>query len=976
MFSLIFFGLFMFFGLIAMLIGMLKGRKYKWQIPTTRIVMVVAATLIAMLLAAIVSYLVAMLLFAVLGGLLTSLPYVKTLFDTIPSISAVAKAFVAMILAPTFFFIFFFIARGVLYRFDGRIVKLISKMLGKDGKKEEAVSAEAVAEDTSSEFEINVAEEGVSDEAEAAESVAEEVVTTEDKPRKLTRKEKKNLRKSAYRSDKKFDAVGALCGAACGFLVYIVLLMPIVGALTPINGIAQTVLSKSDDGIMAVISDIADATVENPGAKTVKVLGGDLVYSGLTTYPINGKLTSMSRELKVLTDVGEVVTDALGDTDDKAKSADNLRAVSDTVGKSRMVTMLLSDFLSAASTEWSEGETFCGISAPGASGTLGDLLTDVYVIMKDSDYDTISGDIKTIVYSVALFVEHDAVGSLTGGGGTLDIFEDEELISGVMLELFENDRMAPLVGSITNMGISLMSDNLEISSKEDLYDDFVYDMKAAYDVNGTNVKELSAAIAEVYDDHGIEISAGVAECVALSMIQNVRVTDIETISDFFTDAGSPVGNVSANGAPITSLATSGNANAITVVDRIIASGATDVESLKEAVKTEFKDACANMSEEDFDKFAAELASKLYAGISANELKYGNALVANQAEIEENTLLVTEDQLEVVYVNIADKESEAKAIAHIFASAIAVVDDISNGNGEIDDLVASFGPVLDAFTESQLMGKEYTAKFLVAMFQSESVRSKIGFTLVQATDIATSINDGVANDNEKENYASLMKSIGSTVNIIKISADNGDTTAAVQELMADITPASAATLQKLSTPEMVKQQGVPEQSAAPVSDMLSDMFGNMSTAKESGEMTESEYEKESKAVNDMLNIGMSATKSDEKSVFGENSSTGITATEFVERATDSKVISKTVVNSVYGDGEEANVNPLNSGKNLSEEEQTELVGALDAEWKAHLNDNNDPAANAEYAKVIVSVASVVNLEVSIIGNQVVIPAVAA
>jgi hypothetical protein len=121
---------------------------------------------------------------------------------------------------------------------------------------------------------------------------------------------------------------------------------------------------------------------------------------------------------------------------------------------------------------------------------------------------------------------------------------------------------------------------------------------------------------------------------------------------------------------------------------------------------------------------------------------------------------------------------------------------------------------------------------------------------------------------------------------------------------------------------------------------------------------------------MMSIAMSAGSSGSTSTFGENSATNITATEFVDRAAGSVVISETLVNTVYGEEESAKVDPLASNRTLSDDEKGELVGAIDAKWQTQLETSNDEAANAEYQKVLTSVASIVNVNIAFTAGGVV------
>ena len=75
------------------------------------------------------------------------------------------------------------------------------------------------------------------------------------------------------------------------------------------------------------------------------------------------------------------------------------------------------------------------------------------------------------------------------------------------------------------------------------------------------------------------------------------------------------------------------------------------------------------------------------------------------------------------------------------------------------------------------------------------------------------------------------------------------------------------------------------------------------------------------------------------------------------------MSKTSVETVYEDGENAKSNPLNSKMNLNFIEKAELQMALNAKWNNQLATSNDEAANEEYKKTLTSIAVVINADVT-------------
>ena len=969
--------IFLFF-LLAMLVGFFKGKKYVWQFSVSRILIVLASAVVAVFLTALVSWL--------LGGALTGV--VSKLFKgeaaglltALPTIPDALQAIIASLLSPFIFLLFFLVIKSVAGIFNGHLCELVIKLVDKiklriekkkqlSKKLEESAPTEDAATVIEGEADAPVVLDG---ESEPEEKTAEtEEISAEEAPAQApVAIPKRKIRKQDYLSYR-LDKIGAVCGAVCSFLVLIVALMPFVGTLDTANSFVQMFAAtdkKEEKSAITTIAEVSDALAENVGCKTIEVLGGKLVYGGITTYPVNGKFAPMSRETAFISDMGEAIAMIRDKEGDKEAAAEALTETQLTFDKATMTPMLLSDLLSAASDKWAYGEKFCGIACPSLGEKFDPVMKGFVEIMKTSSYDTINGDYETITNTVAIVVKHDAMGGIKSSDGVLSIFRNEELVSGSVFELLENSRTAPMVEHITNVGVSVMTNKVGVpKNNTELYDDFISDMSAAY-LDATSYGEstydeltaLSDSVETIYDEHGIDLTKGVSSCIAASMITELETGSDAEMREFFADDESGVQYLSA--------ASSETDEAIAIIDKIASKVKKTMtkEELTELVKTELlatEGIGDAMSEEELVSTSERIASGMYKDVAAGNLKYKDAVFANVEEFAELTRVIPREALVIESGVVTDNREEADNLAKMFASAMDVVDSTSEGDYKIDEVITAFGPVLDVSAKTETIGEKQTAVLLTALLQSEKVRDGVGMTLIQATNVSTSMNKGYA---AGDTYAILMKSLGKTVEVMQISSDDGDATEAITELIADITPSSAETLQEISTPEMVKKQGINEKSAEPVSEMLSDMFGNMSTAKEEG-MPEERYEDEAKAVNDMLTIAMSANKSDEKNLFGtENSKTGITATDFVNRAADSIIISETFVNSVYGKegGEEPKLDPLLSNRQLTSAEKTELITALDAKWKTQLESSADKTANAEYQKVLVSIASIVNVQVEI------------
>ncbi|MBQ2385105.1 MAG: hypothetical protein II292_02760, partial [Clostridia bacterium] len=84
--------------------------------------------------------------------------------------------------------------------------------------------------------------------------------------------------------------------------------------------------------------------------------------------------------------------------------------------------------------------------------------------------------------------------------------------------------------------------------------------------------------------------------------------------------------------------------------------------------------------------------------------------------------------------------------------------------------------------------------------------------------------------------------------------------------------------------------------------------------------------------------------------------------------DSTAMSKTVVDTVYGEGDEPNVDPMNSNRDLASSEKEELLESLNNKWDASPKDEATK-------RQIVAIAAMMNMvvEVTDAGVTEVVPA---
>ncbi len=929
MFKLIFSCAFLFFALLFVGLGVLKGRKYLWGYSAARAGVVAVSAVLSTVLSVVVAGAIAdaaynmILNMGILGN-------AEGFLRDIPSAPEAFRAIVAMFLAPAFFFTFFLIIKAILNLITKIVAKIIVKSVRRSSetKSEEndaaADTAEATeAKEAKEETEIteiteNLAEnadaEEVAEIVEAAELAEdernenkEEVLTedsslgdvaleeasaTETKKDKKQKKEKK--KRNAELRATGINPLGMLFGGVSSFLLLIVILIPFVGPITVADGAIGLVGANSSNKIIGVVDEISDAAANNIGSKTVKALGGNVIYSALTTYEVGGQKVTLPKEAKFLTATGNAIAVVADKDVPRADAAGEVREVAEAFSNSTLIPVLAPEFLNSANASWEKGEAFHGIKKPAIGGEKMSALTDpILEIFGKSDSNTIKTDVGTLVNVIAIMVEQDVTGLLKED--PMGILSHDEITASILYELLMNERMSPVVGAISEYGVQMMGEQLNMrKNREGMYDSFVTD--TAQMISETLGMSGEAAERTAAVNHGY-----------IKLFDRYGV-DVQTAS---------------------------------------------IEALTAATEACFTSQTVN--EENVALFLSTASLTLNDGRTV--------VLSSQETLCEVSLLVALDQIDFDSSSITNKTVESKALSLVLKEAAIMIDDLKANGFSATGSIKKLGSILDAFAATETAGRENTGRILLSILQSEKVYSEVGFTLLEATDIGMTINE----KSSTHGYVSLMASLSNTIEIVQMSANNEDITEKVEVLLEDLTPESAEVLQKMSSPSVMTNHGVPERSADATANMMSDMFGNLADAKANG-MSDEQYEKEAKATSDMINLAMSAGSGDSNATFGENSATGIEASEYVNNVFESQVISATVVNTVYPEGQNTPViDPLNSERSLSDTEKTDILTSLNERWA---NASDAEKADVEYQKTYIAIGAMMNIPIQITDSGIV------
>lgn len=402
---------------------------------------------------------------------------------------------------------------------------------------------------------------------------------------------------------------------------------------------------------------------------------------------------------------------------------------------------------------------------------------------------------------------------------------------------------------------------------------------------------------------------------------------------------------------------------------------TEPSALTTSLTAVIKDVMGRYGIEISDDSAAILASAAADGYGITDtLKQfeitvldveGNASIIVLDNVDtyvQHTQFVSASEIEIHKDKPADTAKEAEALAHTFAIVLELATKLEDTELSMNTIVVDLGRLLDSFEHTHTFGHDSTRNLLICMLQSDKVHDTLKVSVINMTDVIYHICDSA----ETDSYTLLLQNLSRALDIINAASVGDRADEAIHDLIVDLTPATSTTIQQIATPSTMINYGVPEQSAAASADLVADVFTSLSDAKENNTMSEEEYEEEAQAVSDLLAIAVSAAnnKTADKT-FGENSATGVTAEEFIERLTASEVVSQTLVDTVYNDDGSIVVDPLNSERSIDDEEKAELLTAANNHL-AGLSEEESATTQQQ----LIAAAALLNINVQVVDGALV------
>ena len=203
------------------------------------------------------------------------------------------------------------------------------------------------------------------------------------------------------------------------------------------------------------------------------------------------------------------------------------------------------------------------------------------------------------------------------------------------------------------------------------------------------------------------------------------------------------------------------------------------------------------------------------------------------------------------------QKEAEALSSILNAATSILGQTSSGELDINAVASSVGNILDSLSETESFGPEKTDALFTAVLQSEVVREAIDMDMETATQMAEKATQ--KDENGKANYGQTFQAISNSVEVLSKFGTDGEevTLEDIESMISNINPNLAGMVEVYFSEDRLVSFGFPEQYADTSAALVSGVFHYMADST----MDESSYNKEAKALNQILSVALSAGSGD-------------------------------------------------------------------------------------------------------------------
>lgn len=337
---------------------------------------------------------------------------------------------------------------------------------------------------------------------------------------------------------------GLLIGAAEGVLCFSILILPFAGTLGLVDDGVEELREKDEsayeeflDGYDKIVGPLAN----NFAFKAVRGLGGDAVLDSFATFESDEREINMREEIVAVVSMTAEIS-SLGENVDfknlTPEQQETLSSAIDTLDESNYLSSIISGMLRGMAAAVESGIIPFQMEPPFDM-----LINDVVALFGSSTRDNLADDIHSILEIYYIFCDNGVLDAIGGEGDLADVFtkpvddSGQTVIKKVIEALKRNDHTRPLVATLTELSIALISSSIGLDEDAtEIYNNVKDGMKDVLAIKPTDYPDTEEGKAQYKEDlsneldttlkeNGIELEPEIIDGIADYIDENVEIKD-------------------------------------------------------------------------------------------------------------------------------------------------------------------------------------------------------------------------------------------------------------------------------------------------------------------------------------------------------------------------------------------------------------------------------------------------------------------
>ena len=342
---------------------------------------------------------------------------------------------------------------------------------------------------------------------------------------------------------RKDKQIGAVVGMLSGFILAIVVFMPLSGLL------------KSGSEVMSVVTDlIGEEKVEqvdglgliekyadDVSVTVVDSCGGGVFYDLTVRTSVRGQSTYLDKEIKAIKEF-----DLMGRKEElmstgilTPENISVLERLLDDVGNSLSLKLVVTDIVKNASSCWLERQPYLGLERPdlGTYKAFDDFLDSVFYACSTTTLDTYDTNLRSIINFVSMIKEYETLFNNADFDTFMKEFSEGDALQRIEEILTGNPAMQHLGGETNSLIMNaiageLTSDKYSDETRSRLYKGIASSLRDAEGLNGSvKITAISNGIAENLESHGVYLPEQLRSRVATMLSESIEIEGSVTEQD-------------------------------------------------------------------------------------------------------------------------------------------------------------------------------------------------------------------------------------------------------------------------------------------------------------------------------------------------------------------------------------------------------------------------------------------------------------